>query len=514
MSIDFSAIVSGLEITAAGLRRPWEDLLLQSGYLSNGSDFDGFVPVVDSGAPQVPFGTAAKEHWRINKGLNDPQPHGPFLCTTVLSYFPGGGGIYDNVYAWGYNANAGGGHVVAPEPGLTWNMEADYHDGNAHKMEVYLQYTAPDDASPAVFFRPIFCQINRETHELTNLTLLSGRNASITLGKGYDDFATFGQLDEGILAIAGRTESTGHDTSQVILSTLGGKLRGIQFSTLTGAYGVDEVAHLRGLIAFDGTPSGTDSGDNFRLALYLDDGSGEDVITIARAAGSAVTFSRPVLPAELWLDRDPAAPFIAANLATHSLQIFNRRTAAGRFPVLEIDDAEPVKLVSPTSDGSGKSALVIDTDVPLSAADARLLTVKNAGFEKAHIDKEGSWIGGGATMTGIAASGRVLELKQDRASFNTAILFTDTGVAPGDAYSLVLSNGLEIARPGVSRVAHFGIDGIQFDSQLQLHGNVGFYGASPRPKPTVTGSREENGALASLLAALASIGLLTDGTHD
>ena len=57
--------------------------------------------------------------------------------------------------------------------------------------------------------RPIFFQINRETHELTNLTLLSGRNASITLGKGYDDFATFGQLDEGILSIAGRTVESG-----------------------------------------------------------------------------------------------------------------------------------------------------------------------------------------------------------------------------------------------------------------------------------------------------------------
>jgi hypothetical protein len=180
--------------------------------------------------------------------------------------------------------------------------------------------------------------------------------------------------------------------------------------------------------------------------------------------------------------------------------------------VLEIGDGEPVKLVSPTSNGSGKSALVIDTDVALSSADTRLVTLKSAGFEKAQIDKDGSWIGGGATMTGIAAIGRVLELKQDRSSFDTAILFTDTGAAPGDPYSLVLSNGLEIVRPGMSRVAHFGVSGIQLDKQLQLRGNVGFYGTSPVPKPTVTGSREGNNALASLLTALASTGLLTDGT--
>lgn len=43
-------------------------------------------------------------------------------------------------------------------------------------------------------------------------------------------------------------------------------------------------------------------------------------------------------------------------------------------------------------------------------------------------------------------------------------------------------------------------------------GAVGFNGASPIAKPTVTGSRGGNAALASLLAELASYGLLTNGT--
>ena len=47
---------------------------------------------------------------------------------------------------------------------------------------------------------------------------------------------------------------------------------------------------------------------------------------------------------------------------------------------------------------------------------------------------------------------------------------------------------------------------------LSAQGNVGFYGATPASKPTVTGSRGGNAALASLLTKLASLGLITDGT--
>jgi len=41
---------------------------------------------------------------------------------------------------------------------------------------------------------------------------------------------------------------------------------------------------------------------------------------------------------------------------------------------------------------------------------------------------------------------------------------------------------------------------------------VGFYGASPASKPSVTGSRGGNAALASLITALATLGLVTDNT--
>ncbi|MDX2681114.1 hypothetical protein [Streptomyces soliscabiei] len=41
---------------------------------------------------------------------------------------------------------------------------------------------------------------------------------------------------------------------------------------------------------------------------------------------------------------------------------------------------------------------------------------------------------------------------------------------------------------------------------------LGFYGATAAAKPTVTGSRGGNAALGSLIAALASLGLITDST--
>ena len=41
---------------------------------------------------------------------------------------------------------------------------------------------------------------------------------------------------------------------------------------------------------------------------------------------------------------------------------------------------------------------------------------------------------------------------------------------------------------------------------------VGFFGTAPTTKPTVTGSRGGNAALASLLTALAGLGLLVDSS--
>jgi hypothetical protein len=59
------------------------------------------------------------------------------------------------------------------------------------------------------------------------------------------------------------------------------------------------------------------------------------------------------------------------------------------------------------------------------------------------------------------------------------------------------------------------VDALYGTAQHTLDGTgnqVGFFGATPASKPTVTGSRGGNAALASLLTALATLGLITDGT--
>jgi hypothetical protein len=52
----------------------------------------------------------------------------------------------------------------------------------------------------------------------------------------------------------------------------------------------------------------------------------------------------------------------------------------------------------------------------------------------------------------------------------------------------------------------------EFSSSVQVDGSIGFYGTTPAVKPTVTGAKGSNAALASLLTALASQGLLTDSS--
>ena len=57
-----------------------------------------------------------------------------------------------------------------------------------------------------------------------------------------------------------------------------------------------------------------------------------------------------------------------------------------------------------------------------------------------------------------------------------------------------------------------GTGAVTVSGSLAITGNVGFYGTAVAAKPTVTGSRGSNAALASLLTALAGLGLLTDSS--
>lgn len=69
-----------------------------------------------------------------------------------------------------------------------------------------------------------------------------------------------------------------------------------------------------------------------------------------------------------------------------------------------------------------------------------------------------------------------------------------------------------VYNPASSNLLHFYAGGGSNNSLSLGVDQVGFFGTTPVSKPTVTGSRGGNAALASLLTALAGLGLLTDSS--
>lgn len=98
----------------------------------------------------------------------------------------------------------------------------------------------------------------------------------------------------------------------------------------------------------------------------------------------------------------------------------------------------------------------------------------------------------------------------DAAAAETALLFGDRGsrkwLVGKDS-----SNHLQIGwNDGATAVSAFSA---YIDSEVTpTAALIGFYGTAPTAKPTVAGSKGGNAALASLLTALATLGLITDST--
>lgn len=80
--------------------------------------------------------------------------------------------------------------------------------------------------------------------------------------------------------------------------------------------------------------------------------------------------------------------------------------------------------------------------------------------------------------------------------------FNDAGSFISDAFTIERATGK----------AYFSGE-LEIDGDFNHDGsNIGFYGTAPIAKPTVTGSRGGNAALASLCTALANLGLITNST--
>lgn len=100
----------------------------------------------------------------------------------------------------------------------------------------------------------------------------------------------------------------------------------------------------------------------------------------------------------------------------------------------------------------------------------------------------------GASVSGAGGAGTLI-----RNDSNGMLLQPITGSVYDFAVLNVAANGYIMNVPTGTKNVTFG-------------GAVGFNNASPLAKPTITGSRGSNAALASLLTALANYGLITDST--
>lgn len=76
---------------------------------------------------------------------------------------------------------------------------------------------------------------------------------------------------------------------------------------------------------------------------------------------------------------------------------------------------------------------------------------------------------------------------------------------PMDSMAAIESPSLYLGDPSAGAI-------IRVDADMRFYRNVGFYGATPIPKPTVTGTKSGISALASLITQLKNLGLITDNT--
>ena len=117
----------------------------------------------------------------------------------------------------------------------------------------------------------------------------------------------------------------------------------------------------------------------------------------------------------------------------------------------------------------------------------------------------GSYSGGGALPSGSTV-GDNMTLSSSAANDACNINAPDANTLM--RFQIASSSRLLISATDMTVQPNLSVNG-----NAQFFGTgLGFYGATPAAKATITGSRAANAALASLLNALAVMGLVTDST--
>jgi hypothetical protein len=150
------------------------------------------------------------------------------------------------------------------------------------------------------------------------------------------------------------------------------------------------------------------------------------------------------------------------------------------------------------------------TETSLGSGAQLFIDCQAGGVSQFKVDNAGNLTGKSAYHTHVdvwAASGNAdftvrsgdgvsfFDVYAQAGASTLGIYDANTGATPFKIGASVPSNALVLSSTGTA-----------------IGGRVGFNGTTPPAKPTVTGSRGANAALASLLSALASTGLLTDSS--
>lgn len=189
------------------------------------------------------------------------------------------------------------------------------------------------------------------------------------------------------------------------------------------------------------------------------------------------------------------------------------RLAGGANELLQIGSA-----VGVTSVQIGPSALSGTAELVLTAAAAAVNGNATLGEATTRVHT----INGGTTINGPSAgvpltlvqsgSSRGIDLKKGTSTATFRI-------AGGSDDILQIGNQagittITLGPSAVSGTAEISLTAAlaTMGAALRVNGNVGFYNTAPIAKPAAAGSRGGNAALASLLTALANLGLITDST--
>lgn len=287
------------------------------------------------------------------------------------------------------------------------------------------------------------------------LEILFGPQGDETIGLEKTSILT--NLADLVVRCSG-TDSGGNVMQQVLrLSAAAGREKAIEF-----ANDVDGVGRRFKLRVTSEAESGSGAGSNFQVARYDDTGTVVDSPVIISRATGLVT--------------------IGGSSATSSGLVISSRFAAGRTTInssasiaSDSDGTGYAAFLRATATGTATNA-VLAIEAPTAATTKRAFDFRLTGDTVSRLRIDASVSGSGTLVFGDGTS-------------------ADTNLYRSTTDTLKTDDSLHVG----ATLRHLG-------------SSVGFFNAAATTKPTVSGSRDANAALASLLTALSTLGLVTDST--